>query len=297
MQTNIASNEKLDHHSLSIDRLEVVRSFKAYFRRSLINSLGSSAIISSRNASKLSQNLSEKEISINIQCSITIFKWIVSDLYKRFCDDLTFSPSLQSIYYSCRSVPSYYILIGHFKKVCDWLELRDIQDRSSLFLRADKRKDLKDDVLRVIGTFGNSDKEDFSTYHIGSDISNLKYAKEIDDHIIIQRKTMTWDELNSNYKDRASILEGTSSVPTDALTTMDLLNLNGIKISWRRNVDISRKHLTTDTSDIEDMGEISLHIPVLFFYGSTAHEINSLLPQKILDTILLSNETSCPPRT
>jgi len=108
---------------------------------------------------------------------------------------------------------------------------------------------------------------------------------------------MKWDELNSDFIDRACVLEELSSIRTESLTPMHFIGDNVFKISWTRNNDVSKKHLTSDTLDIQDMGELSLHVPVLLFHGVTAHEINRLLIQKVIDKILVSQKTSCPPTT
>ena len=178
-QSSAATNEKLSDSILSLDRLSVIANFKSHLRRTMIHILGSSARTSIRNNKKIFRNHSSKDIVISIPCSITIFKWISSDLNTTFNGNLVYIPSRHSIYYSCRSVPSYHVVLGTFKNVCDWLDIRDIHDRSSLCIRTDKQKDLSNDTLRIVGTVHVPENSGVCSYHIGSDVSNLKYALDI----------------------------------------------------------------------------------------------------------------------
>lgn len=295
IEKKVVPNYNQEDLDLSIDRIQVIRNFKAYFRRSLIRIFGSGTKFTTKHVHKIFRNHSNKEVIIGIQCCLKIFRWIVADLNETFGKRLLLVPSIQSIYYSSRSVPSFHILLGTFSLVCDWLEIRDIHDRSCLFIKSEKKSNVKDDVLRLIGVFHQSETSNECTYHIGSDLSHFKSTTEDNNITVLHRRSMNWDETNCTYIDKASHITDISSIRQQSLSTLELMNQSGLKFSWTRNVDVRKKGLTPDAADIEDMGEMSLHIPVLYLHGLTAHEINRLLEQSVLDKLLISDQTSYPP--
>lgn len=289
----------VEDHILTPDRALTVKSSKSILRRRLIISLTNKMKSFRQNYDQQVRQQSSDMITISIPCSMTIFKWIVADLHTEFNNSIQYIPSLQNIFHDSKSVPSYHVLLGSFKNLCDWLLIRDISDRSVLAFKRATTTNNQGSIFRLIGGTMFDDQTKKVWYTVGADpyyIYNNTNSSG-GSCSVLSRENMDWDDINNRYKHNLAIESNYNPFRDLMKSKFDYNDLfsSSIEICWNRLQEISKRILTEDVKDIDCCGELSLKVPLLYFMGHCVHELDQVLTSQVLHRLLVSSHTSIQP--
>jgi len=272
----------------------LISDLKNFIRRALITKLTTAYKRCISNSSSSERGQENGLIFVKVDCSLHMFQIFVEDMIKHNgevtgvrLNDIQYIPSKLSILHPSLSVPSYNVYFRNFRQICDFLNIRDLNDREQCISKISTARNSQDLVLRVLGTMVYSIANDLTFYIIGSDAT---LPSKLSASTIIYRTSSHWDSENDHFSSSASAL------PTVKLCEVTANTQNSFSFSWKRMDDMRSQKLTPDVTRNPNLqlGNLYVSIPVIYFSGKTALEIDSLLSLKLTTDALFTESTSAP---
>ncbi len=260
------NNNHLPHNCLNFDRHLVVLSLKSQIRRQLIQRLTNTR---QPKSTLFIKDHAIQSMTISLSCSLVMYKWVVADIHQSQDQLIQFQPSLMSTFYDSRSVPSYHVLFGSFKNICDWLQIRDVFDRATLLSHAMKHSKSGNDMIRVVGCLLTGNHSPHIWYNIGADLNTPSTLRNNNNNnnvsIILKRASAEWDTINNSYKNSLEVIDDPTEYVRDFKNSHNNQQEKSLlQLSWSREHDLCKRNLSDDVRDIDQIGSLTLDIPLLY---------------------------------
>lgn len=124
--------------------------------------------------------------------SIRFFQWRVEHIVRCSCSEadsqltgVQFVPSVQSFMNPSKYVPSFCVSFDNFKQICDYLKLRDLNDRDKCLIRMCKFTSSRS-LVRVLGTCRHSESNGHVLCYI---VSYIPRVAKICNHVLFRRQS------------------------------------------------------------------------------------------------------------
>lgn len=234
--------------------------------------------------------------SARIDCTMWTFQCIVKDTHKHFMSGedvqlhhLEFLPYVLSILNPARSVASLHVSFKTVAQLSDYFNIMDISNREQCLCRIGNSSTWPE-ILHILDVLQRWD-DNYAVYYWtcfdGSVGSDSRHSK-------LFRSNYHWKLKNRHYISMSSLLPGERPLETEQLTVSTKTEF---WIIWVKHQQLRSQFWSDDAKRNHEspISELQVHLPTIFFSGTTENEIDDLLTVRFYSNVWITPSTSVTP--